>query len=413
MACVTAQPSISFLLGLGGIRVAWSDGPESWVVFPLPQRRTLLPAFFMGLLCAVFAIPWIGSIRELIGHDTSSVGELTKLQFEGSGVLIWSLAVLPLFLCTLALVLYRDDIRCGGGKLAYVSRFGPLRILREYELGRIGQVRAGNASPQGLWNICLDYDGATAPFGRGLAPGPLARALDFIRQALESGASGAPAPPKEVEPDAVKLPDPGLASVRPPGPLPLIFLVCANLVPLLGVLFFGWDLAQIMLLFWAENAVIGCYALLKLAIIQRWGVLLSWPLFIGHFGGFMAIHFLFVYHVFVRGAAADAEPDIPTTLVTLFAPLRSAIAAMFVSHGVSFVANFLGRREYFGRTGLLQMIEPYRRVLVLHAALILGGLAVMALDQPVYALVILVAIKIAIDVRAHLHERRRASGSIR
>ena len=55
------------------------------------------------------------------------------------------------------------------------------------------------------------------------------------------------------------------------------------------------------------------------------------------------------------------------------------------------------------------MIEPYRRVGLLHLTLILGGFAVMALGKPVYALVVLVAVKIAVDLRAHLRERRAAN----
>ncbi len=55
------------------------------------------------------------------------------LLFEGSGLLLCSLVVLLLFVATLALALYRDEFRDGAGKLVYVSRFGPLRVLTEYE----------------------------------------------------------------------------------------------------------------------------------------------------------------------------------------------------------------------------------------------------------------------------------------
>ena len=330
-----------------------------------------------------------------------------RLLFEGSGLLLGSLAVLLLFVATLALALYRDEFRDGGGKLAYVSRFGPLRVLTEYELVRIARVRTGSASPMGLTNICLDYDGATALFGRALPPAALGKGLEFIRLARESVAGELAAqilPVELTEPSDTRMTIGGRS-----GRLPPFFLICANLVPLAGVLLFDWDLAQIMVLFWAENAVVGIYAVLKLAVIQRWGVLLTGPLFIGHFGGFMAIHFLVVYHLFVRGIAAkDPEPAAATALAALFAPLWSAVMAMLVSHGVSFFSNFIGRREYLGRTGIRQMAEPYRRVGLLHVTLILGGFAVMALGQPIYALLVLVVLKITIDLRAHLRERRAA-----
>ena len=48
-------------------------------------------------------------------------------------------------------------------------------------------------------------------------------------------------------------------------------LIGANLVPLAGVLFLGWDLASVIVLFWAESAVIGFYTALKMAIVGKLG----------------------------------------------------------------------------------------------------------------------------------------------
>ena len=43
---------------------------------------------------------------------------------------------------------------------------------------------------------------------------------------------------------------------------------------------------------------------------------------------------------------------------------------------------------------------------MLHLAILLGGFAAMALHSPAWALVVLVAIKTAMDVRAHRREHR-------
>ena len=54
------------------------------------------------------------------------------------------------------------------------------------------------------------------------------------------------------------------------GPLGLVTrlaLVAANMVPLVGVLFLGWDLSSVMVLFWAESAVIAFYTALKMAFV--------------------------------------------------------------------------------------------------------------------------------------------------
>lgn len=89
-----------------------------------------------------------------------------------------------------------------------------------------------------------------------------------------------------------------------------------------------------------------------------------------------------------------------------FVTLWPAIAALCVSHGVSFFINFLGRREYVGRNLEDQMTEPYRRIIVMHVTIIVGGILAMALKTPLPALILLIALKIGVDLRAHLGERK-------
>ena len=189
-----------------------------------------------------------------------------------------------------------------------------------------------------------------------------------------------------------------------PAWLSIAFLVGANLIPIVGVLALGWDLGHLMVLFWAENAVIGFYGLAKLVVVERWQAVLSVPFFIGHFGVFMTLHFIFVYYLFVAGLKA---PKLDSAVVfALLAPLWTAILAIFVSHGVSFVSNFLGRREYEGRNARNQMAEPYKRVVLLHMTIIVGGWAVLWLGEPIAGLLLLVALKIGMDLHAHQRERR-------
>jgi hypothetical protein len=53
---------------------------------------------------------------------------------------------------------------------------------------------------------------------------------------------------------------------------------------------------------------------------------------------------------------------------------------------------------------------PYKRIVVLHIAIIIGGIGVMALGQPLTMLVVLVLLKLGVDVVLHLREHRSAVG---
>jgi hypothetical protein len=81
------------------------------------------------------------------------------------------------------------------------------------------------------------------------------------------------------------------------------------------------------------------------------------------------------------------------------------VAALVASHGFSFFHNYLGGGEY-QRVQLPQlMFRPYGRIVVLHLTVLLGGFLVTALGSPTAAIVLLVGLKTAIDLGAHLKER--------
>jgi hypothetical protein len=44
----------------------------------------------------------------------------------------------------------------------------------------------------------------------------------------------------------------------------VIALVLANLVPVFGVVFFGWEIFPLIFLFWSENVIIGVFNVLKM-----------------------------------------------------------------------------------------------------------------------------------------------------
>lgn len=203
--------------------------------------------------------------------------------------------------------------------------------------------------------------------------------------------------------------------MRPHASRAVLALVLANLLPLAGVLWLGWRLFDVMLLYWLENAVIGAYTLLRMATAgeQRFTTLLFGPFFVLHYGAFWSVHGLFVVSLF-GGAGVDFTPFADAVSEPATAPgggwsgpeVLVALAGLAVSHGVSFVQNWWRGGERRGATPAAVMTRPYGRVVVLHLTILFGGVAVMALGQPIAALALMVLLKIGVDAIAHLREHR-------
>ena len=84
---------------------------------------------------------------------------------------------------------------------------------------------------------------------------------------------------------------------------------------------------------------------------------------------------------------------------------------LLLSHGMSFLFNYVGRREYLNSTPMKQMFQPYGRLVILHVTIIFGAFAVIGLGQPVALVALLVILKTAVDLFFHLRERARFQGS--
>lgn len=179
-----------------------------------------------------------------------------------------------------------------------------------------------------------------------------------------------------------------------------LLLVVANLVPLYGVVAWDWPLFHVMALYWAENVIAGAVTVLRMLRVHPVGGLLMGAFFCVHYGMFCYVHGIFVGGLFAPGAA-DAFGLEPLRRVFATEPtLQVAAALMAASHGWSFVAHLL-----HGAAGPQElaaiMRRPYTRMVALHVAIIAGGWAIMGLDAPLLALVVLIVIKTAIDLGLH------------
>ena len=218
-------------------------------------------------------------------------------------------------------------------------------------------------------------------------------------------------------------------------------LVAANLLPLVGVLALGWDVASLLFIYWMESAVVGFFNVLRMAQAQgplgkprfRTSALAQppadgsyqgeeasgprtlpgsalgpslaskvvlIPFFLVHYGIFMAVHLAFLLSVFGR-------PIIPAIELGLTA------AALIASHGFSYVTYYLLRGENRYASPASEMPRPYGRIVVMHLTILLGAFLVTRWGSPSAAMAVMVGVKILIDLLAHarLHARRPPSWS--
>jgi hypothetical protein len=203
--------------------------------------------------------------------------------------------------------------------------------------------------------------------------------------------------------------------------LPLLGLVLANLLPLFGVLYLGWDVGSLVVLYWVENVIVGGFTVLRMLVAGRLRALFPVLFFCLHYGIFCAIHGQFVLQLtgfaqtpvappsglpFPLGGFADLARQILQAAPPDF--LRACLA-LLVSHGASFLLLFIGRQEYRHASANQLMAAPYKRVALLHIAVIAGGFLVQRMGSPLGLLVALVTLKIVMDIR--LHRRSHAAAA--
>jgi len=194
-------------------------------------------------------------------------------------------------------------------------------------------------------------------------------------------------------------------------------LVLSNLGPVAGMLIFKWDVFTLLFLYWLENVVIGILHVLRMAVAlvasSSYVSLVLIPFFVFHYGLFALAHGLFILYVFGADRFGDLEyADLAPGpyFATLWARLPDGVALPFAllaaSHVFSFVWNYIRGKEY-RRPPENLMVQPYARVMLLHATLLAGGFGLQVLKAKPIAIAVLALLKTGIDLRAHLREHRK------
>jgi hypothetical protein len=388
----------------------------------LPFRRSWIAIAVLAAFDAAFIIPAVITFRQAISEWSSfdSLFDLVLAIFLSAWLLGWVIAPLILTGILLLMLSGRETLKAGPGTVEIFLGISFVGVTASYDVSKMRNLRFEEPPKKSgkAWrgsHLVFDYGANTIAFGsniRGDEVAELRGQLEFATGAkIRRGNARAEETADKWEPDVEPAPYlPVAATVVSNTPLLLtspttLVLIIANLIPVAGSVFLDWNLGDVMLLYWAESAVIGFFNVCKIIVIGRWAALFAGPFFAAHFGGFMAVHFLLIYTIFIEGvhAQGSAGGDL-AEVALLFSSLWPALAALFLSHAYSFYANFLARREYRGKTVKDQMSEPYSRIIFMQMVLIFGGGLTMVLGSPVPVLLIMIALKIFFDIKAHLKQ---------
>jgi len=194
-----------------------------------------------------------------------------------------------------------------------------------------------------------------------------------------------------------------------------------NAVPLAGALWLGWDVTLLMLLYWAENVAAGVFIAVRMiasGVANGAGGLgvmtIGVPFLILHYGAFCAVHLLIVTTAFL-GAPTPSALDSGAVFAEGPALLWKSqalwgLAALVAPQALSTVA-WLRRGEAKRGDPAAHMGRRYAVTVLLHLAIILTGALAVALGQPLWSVVVLVATKTAWDLWSETRRGRALLGS--
>jgi hypothetical protein len=202
------------------------------------------------------------------------------------------------------------------------------------------------------------------------------------------------------------LPDPQRV-LRDPAALATL---AVNLLPLFGVIAWGWNLSVLVVLYWIENVILGVAALGKIiasgfAINPIVGIGTAGfmgPFFVVHYGMFCAVHGIFVLALFGntfpdQGFTPDQLPQMVLQSANM-APNMIYVVGAFAALKAGLLLWWLIRGDAARSSPSAEMGAPYGRIIFMHFAIFAGAFAMMGLGQPLLGVAALVVLKTVIDV---------------
>lgn len=207
-------------------------------------------------------------------------------------------------------------------------------------------------------------------------------------------------------------------------------LLVVNLFVMIVAAFQKWGYAQVLALVWWETVIIGFYnvgrilvACLRAESLNRWSffrntnnraavafILIGF--FVVKFGGFAlgsGLLILFMPAFLAQNSGSEAIAPVVEGALTVANMTAVSVGLMFVSHGISFFRNYLGRHEYEHTSIPMLLFWPYARLALMAGVVVASLLTFRFVPEltrwPFFATIVLL-MKLLLDFLTHRFEHR-------
>jgi Family of unknown function (DUF6498) len=179
---------------------------------------------------------------------------------------------------------------------------------------------------------------------------------------------------------------------------PLLSILLVNAIPIIGVFVLGWNVFQLICIFWIESLLIGVFNIAKMAIAQKpskgstmmkvaskVGLMMFFCL---HYFFFLLIVGAFVFSMVIDKHQLDfTRYDYKLIILMLIGGCTA-----------SFITDYILPKKYLSASPSELLVAPYGRVLVLIALIFAGGFVSHAgMGNNYFYLAVLVIVKLLGD----------------
>jgi hypothetical protein len=165
------------------VRTSFAD-TGGGLALPIASRRPWIAGLAIGLaFVVVTSVAW----EQITYWHTPVIHTLLDravVVLKGLWVLaLWAAAVILLVL-TIALLFYRESARLADGRLIHVAHLGPLRVLMEYDLARVKNLRAVEAGKESA-RVLFDYGDGDHGLGNDMTTAEAEARVKMIQKAID------------------------------------------------------------------------------------------------------------------------------------------------------------------------------------------------------------------------------------